>query len=351
MNNPNNQADNSTVPIVIKNNDLIAYSSQLAFTPALTSQNLTALTSLSVPSTMNVSQNYSISLILNNYEASYLEIVVPIFVKSLNLCCIDTACSQTNITSCTFSISGDKAKLGLNLKASQNITSVVFRFTALDYQSVFTNSPITINSGLPSSSYATNASVSVLATPLQSTLSVSSWRVNAVSNYNLWIAPNSQTGYLGITLPTFITSQLSSSSVSYVLYVNNAISNTNLQSSGTYNLILPVNSSTTNITLKISSITNPSNNAPYSLKVDQAYDNPLSKIYSTNSFSVLMNQFDPITVSSVTRDITKVSQLTTLTLNITTPNYNDDMVINFPSSQQYTNNNCTVTANSQTLPC
>jgi hypothetical protein len=67
MNNPNNQADNNNVLIVIKNNDLIAYSSQLTFTPALTSQNLTAFTSLSIPSTMNVSQDYNLSLALNNY--------------------------------------------------------------------------------------------------------------------------------------------------------------------------------------------------------------------------------------------------------------------------------------------
>jgi hypothetical protein len=64
-----------------------------------------------------------------------------------------------------------------------------------------------------------------------------------------------------------------------------------------------------------------------------------------------MKEFDPITVFSATRDITKVSQLTSLLLNITTPNYNDDMIINFPPSQQYTNTNCTVVGNSQTLPC
>ncbi len=237
------------------------------------------------------------------------------------------------------------------MKASQKLTSVVFRFTALDYQTIFLNSPITVNSGLPSASYATTASVSVLATSLQSSLSVSSWKVNDVSNYNIWISPNSQTGFIGITLPTFIASQLKSSLGSYILYINSAISSTILQSSGTYNYILAVNSTTTNITMRISTITNPSNNSPYQLIVNQAYDNTLSKIYAANSFSVVMNQFDPITVSSASRDVTKVSQLTTLTLNITTPNYTDDMIINFPFSQQYTNNNCAVTANNQTLPC
>jgi len=67
MNNPSNQADNSTVLVTIKNNDLIAYSSQLAFNLALTSQNLTAFVSLSAPSKMNVSQNYNLSLAVNNY--------------------------------------------------------------------------------------------------------------------------------------------------------------------------------------------------------------------------------------------------------------------------------------------
>lgn len=67
ISNPVDQTDNSSIPIVIKNSDLIAYSSQLTFTPTLTSQNLTAFTSLSVPSQMNVSHNYNISLALTNY--------------------------------------------------------------------------------------------------------------------------------------------------------------------------------------------------------------------------------------------------------------------------------------------
>ena len=175
--------------------------------------------------------------------------------------------------------------------------------------------------------------------------------MNAKSNYNLWIAPNSQAGYIGITLPIFITSQLNDSSVSYALYLNGAASNANLVVSGAYNYVLPVNSTITNVTLLISSLTNPLNSAPYTMKVDQAYDTTLSKVYATNTFSITMNEFDPITVSSATRDITKVSQLASLSLNITTPNYKDDMIINFPSSQQYTNTNCTVVANSQTLPC
>lgn len=268
------------------------------------------------------------------------------------MCCIDMTCSQANISSCTFTTTSDnKVKLTLNLKASQNITLVVFRFTALDYQTSFTNSPININSGFPSASFVTTGSVSIVATSLQSALSVSSWKVNAISNYNLWIAPNSQAGYIGITLPTFITTQLSNSSVSYVLYLNGAASNTNLQVSEPYNLILPVNTSISNITLLISSLTNPLNSALYTLKIDQGYDNTLSKIYATNTFLVAMNQFDPITLSSVTRDVTKVSQLTTLSLEITTPNYNDDMIINFPTSQQFTNTNCRVVAKGQTLPC
>lgn len=175
--------------------------------------------------------------------------------------------------------------------------------------------------------------------------------MNAKSNYNLWIAPNSQTGYIGITLPTFITSQLNDSSVSYAVYLNGAASNSILQVSGAYNCILAVNSTITNVTLLISSLKNPLNSALYTMKVDQAYDSTLSKIYATNTFSITMNEFDPITVSSATRDITKVSQLASLSLNITTPNYNDDMIINFPSSQQYTNTNCSVIANSQILPC
>lgn len=53
--NPADMADATTEPIIIGNANLIAFSSSLLFTPALTPQPLTAFTSFSAPATLPVS--------------------------------------------------------------------------------------------------------------------------------------------------------------------------------------------------------------------------------------------------------------------------------------------------------
>jgi len=350
--NPNSLADNTSVPISIKNNDFIAYSSQLTFAPTLTSQNLTAFTSLNVPITMNVSQNYNITLTLSNYSITYISVILPPFIKSLSMCCIDSACSQSNISSCNLTNTSDnKINLNLVLKTSQNVSNITFRVVALDYQINYTNSLITINSGLPSATLTTSITVSVVATQLQSSLALSSWKVSTPSSYNLWIAPISQSGYIGISLPSYITLQLTNSSASYTFNVNGVVTNVSLQGSGTYTFLLPITSLTVNITLVLSSVINPANSAPFNLSIYQGFDNALTKIAASNTFQIAMNQFDLITVSSVMRSITKVAQLTSLTMKITTPQYTENMTINFPTSQQFTNNTCSVVANGQNLGC
>lgn len=284
--NPNSLTDNSSVAISIKNNDFIAYSSQLTFTPALTSQNLTAFTSLTVPNTMNVSQNYNITLNLNNYSISYISVILLPFIKSLSSCCVDITCSQSNINSCTLTnTSSNNYNLTLTLKLPQVITAISFNVVALDYQTTYTNTPVTIDSGLPSATFTTTASVSIIATPLQSSLTLSSWKVSTPSNYILWIAPTPQSSYIGISLPSYITSQLTnSSSPNYTLTLNGVVSNISLQVNGTYNFLLPITSSTTNVTLILSSVINPSNNAPYNIKIYQGYDSSLTKISASNAY-------------------------------------------------------------------
>lgn len=64
-----------------------------------------------------------------------------------------------------------------------------------------------------------------------------------------------------------------------------------------------------------------------------------------------MKQFDPITVSEVSRNATKVGLPISLTLKIATPSYTGSMVIDFPASQVITQESCSVVADNQTLPC
>ena len=348
--NPNSLTDNNSALISLKNSNLIAYSSQLTFTPALTSQNLTAFTSLTIPNTMNVSQNYSLILLLNSYSISYISVIVPSFMKNISMCCIDSSCSQSNINSCTISNTLDsKVSINLNLNTPQIVNTIVFKIVVLDYQLSYTNANITINSGLPSATFTTTASFSVIATPLKSSLTLSSWKVSTPSTYNLWIAPTPQFGYIGISLPSYIASQLISTTYSFS--INGVVSNVSLMATGAYNFLVPINSFTTNITLTMSTVMNPTNSAPYSLNIYQGFDNALTKISATNAYPIAMNQFDLISVTSVVRSVTKVAQPTSLTLTITTPSYTEAMIINFPNSQQFTSASCSVTANSQTLAC
>ena len=64
-----------------------------------------------------------------------------------------------------------------------------------------------------------------------------------------------------------------------------------------------------------------------------------------------MTQFDPITVYSANRNATKVGIVITLTVNITTPSYTDQMVISFPTSQVITTGNCSVKVNGVDRGC
>lgn len=64
-----------------------------------------------------------------------------------------------------------------------------------------------------------------------------------------------------------------------------------------------------------------------------------------------MTQFDLITVTAVNRSATKMGIPVNLTISITTPNYAGSMVINFPPSQLFTQNNCSISVNGQSKSC
>lgn len=64
-----------------------------------------------------------------------------------------------------------------------------------------------------------------------------------------------------------------------------------------------------------------------------------------------MMVFDPISLHSAVRSLTKVGVATGLTLNITAPVYLEPMVINFPASQLVTTSSCFVGVNGVSLGC
>lgn len=65
-----------------------------------------------------------------------------------------------------------------------------------------------------------------------------------------------------------------------------------------------------------------------------------------------MKVFDAITVFSALRNVTKVGIATSVTLNITTPTYSDQMIITFPSTQLYATSACSIlNSNNNSLPC
>lgn len=147
--NPLDVTNVSKVLILIKNTDLIAFSSQVSYSPQLTPQTLGAFTSLAVDSNLNVSQVTNLTLSLQSYQFSRLSITFPVFFSNLNQCCIDSSCTQASINSCTLT-STSKNTIDLVLGSSQTVDRVVFTVKAINYEATFTESSVAIVSGLPS---------------------------------------------------------------------------------------------------------------------------------------------------------------------------------------------------------
>ena len=148
--NPQDVTDVTTVPILIKNTDLIAFSSSLGYSPQLTPQNLSAFNNLTVASELNVSQVTNITLKFSNYEVSTIEITFPLFFSTLTQCCIDSACSQGNISSCVLTSGSTQNTIKLLLNSPRNISTLLFTVNVVPYMATFTNQPVMIVSGLPS---------------------------------------------------------------------------------------------------------------------------------------------------------------------------------------------------------
>jgi len=353
--NSNNVSDTTTVPITIKNSDYIAYSNSLPYTPLLTPQNLTAFMSLQLPSTIYINQNISASLSLSNTTLTYLSISIPSFFQSINFCCIDSSCSQSNILSCSYSAGASNSLIELYLKSGQVVSNVTIGLTALSYQATFLNFQMIITSALPSASIKLNYNISVVALSMTSSLILSNWQVNTLNTYTLNVQAITRAGYLIIVPPYFIGTQLTVKDTvsTSTLMINGVVTTLPLSmSTGQSFIFLPMNGSTCNISFVMNSITNPINNQPFSFIIQQAQDQSLTYIYGYNNITFAMKVFDTVVISSAVRNVTKVGIATSVTMNITTPSYSDQMIITFPSSQLYTSTNCQVmTSNSNSLPC
>lgn len=285
--NSDNVSDTSSAPILISNPNFIAFQSSLLFTPQLTPQNLTTFTQLNVPSTLNISQQTNLTLTLSNYTLTSISLSLPSFFLTVDKCCIDTNCSQTNIASCKLQTIGSNNNIELTLKTSQNISNAIFTVTAIGYQAQFSQQAI-ISTGLPSAQATSTVTVAVQATQLVSTLSLSSWMVNTIATYTLYIQPIKKIGYIGIQLPPSISNQLINQTASFELTIDGSISTISLFQSGIYPFSIPVTTSNNNITLKLSSILNPSNSQPYNLSVQQSVDNHFNQIYGRKDFIIAM---------------------------------------------------------------
>jgi hypothetical protein len=241
------------------------------------------------------------------------------------------------------------------LKGSQIVSNITVGLSSLSYQATFPNSKVTVTSALPSASFTFNYNLSVLALSMSSTLLLSNWQVNTPNTYTLNIQTIARVGSLVIVPPSFISTQLLATNTpsTSTLTINGTpktFSLTNNQ--GQSSILLPMDGTKSNITLTMNSITNPINNQPYSFVVQQAQDLSLTYIYGYNNISFSMKIFDPITLSSAVRNVTKVGMATTVIMNITTPSYTDQMIITFPASQLFTTTNCQITSSSSNLlPC
>lgn len=175
--------------------------------PALTPQNLSALTTLTIPSQVNINSNFDIKLELTATTMTYLSLKTAPFFNSLTKCCVDPQCLNP-VTSCKLTQTSSNNLIQISLPSSQQVTFITFTVTSLQFQKVFTNEEVVISSALPSSTITLKTSIAISATNLSASLSLKNWKVNNITTYNVYISPIAKEGFMRISLPSFISSQL-----------------------------------------------------------------------------------------------------------------------------------------------
>ena len=172
-------------------------------------------------------------------------------------------------------------------------------------------------SALPTSSATVLSSITIAAATLAASVALSSSKVNAISTYTLSIKPIAKAGFLQVALPAFVSTQLAAgtNNCNYTLTVNGSIVVPTLTAqNGASALVIPLAPSASNVSLLISSITNPPDNTPYSFIATQASDQDFTSVYGFSNMSFAMSRFDLIAIASAIRVVTKVNVPTNLIL-------------------------------------
>lgn len=125
-----NLSDSTPYSITLRNSDVIAYRSSLQILPALTPQNLSSLTTLTIPSQVNINSNFDIKLELTATPMTYLSIKTAPFFNTLTKCCVDPQCLNP-VTSCKLTQTATNNLIEVSLPFSQQITFMTFTVTSL----------------------------------------------------------------------------------------------------------------------------------------------------------------------------------------------------------------------------
>lgn len=125
-----NLSDSTPYSITLRNSDVIAYRSSLQILPALTPQNLSSLTTLTIPSQVNINSNFDIKLELTATPMTYLSIKTAPFFNTLTKCCVDPQCINP-VTSCKLTQTATNNLIEVALPSSQQITFMTFTVTSL----------------------------------------------------------------------------------------------------------------------------------------------------------------------------------------------------------------------------
>ncbi len=89
--------------IVIQNISFIAYSNSIEIFPVLTAKPMLNFVSFSLPKSLTINQLSTMSIVMNASSAiSYISIETPPYYSSVKKCCVDSACTQSLISSCSF---------------------------------------------------------------------------------------------------------------------------------------------------------------------------------------------------------------------------------------------------------
>lgn len=269
-------SDTSLYSVMMESSSLVGFSSNMAITPSLTPKVMSSFVNLLIPSAMTISQNTNIILSIAASSISSVSLQVPPFFVKLVQCCIEPKCSQTNIVNCTFSsLPNSNLLIEANFVANQTVSSFTAQVLTLPYQAIFPSSLITAMTGLPSSSISFTQDVAVYGNKMPSNLTVSSFKVNDLATYSLFLSPINSAGIVRITLPSFLTDQIKNAPITAIINgnaINMSLSvGETLNSNNTIIIPLSLNSSgivtQKNISFSWTKIINPTNNKPYMVTI------------------------------------------------------------------------------------